>query len=267
MTRFSFMVIDTAAVLTDEEAARACFELVSSCGYAGIELNITGAVLAQQDLLASLVEAHDLPIASFLTGTAYAEGLCLCSPDEAARQGAVQRLIDYLDLAARFDAILVVGLLQGLARDEPDPEKAHDRIVASLREVTTVAEGRGVDLVMEPVNHLQVGFNNSVGEVRQLVSDVGSAALKPMVDTIHMNIEDRSITEPIRDCGADLRHVHLCESNGGPFGSGHIDFGSVLETLYAIDYDGFASVKVYRKSTLAAAARSSIGFLRQLSHA
>ena len=265
MTRFSFMVIDTATVLADEATTRGCFELIGSCGYAGIELNITRPVLEQQDLLASLAAAHELAIPSFLTGTAYAEGLCLCSPDEAARHGAVQRLIEYLDLAARFDAILVVGLLQGLARDEPDTATAHDRIVTCLREVTTIAADRGVDLVMEPVNHLQVGFNNSVAEVRQLVSDVGSAALKPMVDTIHMNIEDQSITEPIRDCGADLRHVHLCESNGGPFGSGHIDFGAVLDTLDEIGYDGFASAKVYRKSTLDAAARSSIEFLRQLS--
>ena len=265
MTRFSFMVIDTATVLADEATSRRCFELVSSCGYAGIELNITRPVLEQQDLLTSLAAAHELAIPSFLTGTAYAEGLCLCSPNASVRGAAVQRLIENLDLAARFDAILVVGLLQGLTSDEPDADAAHDRIVACLREVTAVAETRGVDLVMEPVNHLQVGFNNSVVEVRQLVSDVGSPALKPMVDTIHMNIEDESLTQPIRDCGADLRHVHLCESNGGPFGSGHIDFGAVLDTLDEIGYDGFASAKVYRKSTLDAAARSSIEFLRQLS--
>lgn len=264
MTKFSYMVIDTPTVFADEASARGCFELVKSCGYEGLELNISSAILEKQDLLTSLVEEHDLPIPSFLTGAVYSQGLCLSSPDEASRQGAIERLIKYLDLGERFDAILVVGLLQGLTRDEPDTATALSRIVASMKEVTSEAEKRGVQLVMEPVNHLQVGFNNSVSEVRQLVRDVGSPALKPMVDTIHMNIEDPSITQPIFDCGDNLAHVHLCESNGGPFGSGHIDFGSVLDALNKIGYDGFASVKVYRKASMAEAASSSIELLRQL---
>ena len=85
-----------------------------------------------------------------------------------------------------------------------------------------------------------------------------------MVDTIHMNIEDPSLTQPVRDCGPDLRHVHLCESNGGPFGSGSIDFASVLRVLDEIGYDRFASVKIYRNATHREAARSSIEHLRRL---
>lgn len=264
MTKYSYMVIDTPTVFADAASARNCFELVKSCGYEGLELNISSAILEKRDLLASLVEENELPIPSFLTGAVYAEGLCLSSPDETSRRGAIECLIGYLDLAERFDAILVVGLLQGLTRDEPDMETGLSRIVASMVEVTAAAEPRGVQLVMEPVNHLQVGFNNSVAEVRQLVQDVGSPALKPMVDTIHMNIEDQSITQPIFDCGPDLRHVHLCESNGGPFGSGHIDFASVLEALDKIGYDGFASVKIYRNASMETAVRSSIQFLRQV---
>jgi len=73
--------------------------------------------------------------------------------------------------------------------------------------------------------------------------------VKPMVDTLHINIEETSLTQPIYDCGGALRHVHLCESNGGVFGSGSIDFGAVLRVLDDIGYAGFASVKVYRRAT------------------
>jgi len=118
--------------------------------------------------------------------------------------------------------------------------------------------------VVEPVNHLQVGFNNGVSEVRQLIRIVNSPALKPMVDTIHMNIEERSLIQPILDCGSELRHVHLCESNGSLFGTGHIDFAAVLKALDVISYAGFASVKVYRGATLEEAARSSMDYLRRL---
>ena len=77
-------------------------------------------------------------------------------------------------------------------------------------------------------------------------------------------IEDTSLTQPIHDCGQDLRHVHLCESNGGPFGSGHIDFGSVLRALEEIDYGAFASVKIYRKATMEGAIAPSIRYLQNL---
>ena len=35
-----------------------------------------------------------------------------------------------------------------------------------------------------------------------------------MLDTIHLNIEERSILEAIRVHGRRIRHFHLCESNG-----------------------------------------------------
>ena len=155
-------------------------------------------------------------------------------------------------------------LLQGFRSDEPDEDVANARIADGLRAVARAATAKGVDMVVEPVNHLQVGFHNSVAEVRALCARVGSPALRPMVDTIHMNIEDPSLTQPIVDCGADLRHVHLCESNGALFGTGHIDFAAVLDTLEQIDYDGFASIKVYRKTTHRAAVPHCIDYLRQL---
>jgi D-psicose/D-tagatose/L-ribulose 3-epimerase len=117
------------------------------------------------------------------------------------------------------------------------------------------------------VNHLQVGFNNTVAEVQSLIAAIGSPAVRPMVDTIHLNIEERSLTDPILNCGKSLRHVHLCESNGGPFGTGHIDFMGVGRALKQIGYTGFASVKVYRQSDLETAARESIDYLRRVGFA
>ena len=48
------------------------------------------------------------------------------------------------------------------------------------------------------------------------------------------------------------------------FGGGHIDFAAVLQALDTIGYEGFATVKVYRKAALKEAARSSIEYLHNL---
>ena len=259
--QYSYMVIDFADLGGDFAAG---LDFIRDCGYEGVELNLTPAVLGQLDAIERAVEACGLVVPSLLTGAAYAEGLCLSVADPTRRAGAVARLREYLPIAQRFNAILVVGLLQGLRADEPDAEVANERIAAGLREVGLAAQDAGVDLVVEPINHLQVGFNNSVGEVRALIERIGVPAFRPMVDTIHMNIEEKSLTQPIFDCGDALRHVHLCESNGGVLGSGHLDFKAVLAALDAIGYAGFASVKVYRQASLREAAPASLAYLRGL---
>src|SRR4051794_30692362 len=87
--------------------------------------------------------------------------------------------------AMEFGALLVVGLLQGQRRDEPDPDLANRRIVDGLKVVAESARVKGVDVVIEPVNHLQAGFNNSVAEVLALIDPIGVPSVRPMVDTIH----------------------------------------------------------------------------------
>jgi D-psicose/D-tagatose/L-ribulose 3-epimerase len=84
-----------------------------------------------------------------------------------------------------------------------------------------------------------------------------------MLDTIHLNIEERSVLGAIRAHARRIRHFHLCESNGGPFGTGNLDFRGVLQALDEAGYSHFASVKVYRKAGWEEAARSAIAFLRE----
>ncbi len=264
MIRYSYIVINPLASFASNGEIQSTLAILKACGYEGVEFNLTQPQGVGLDRLEGWVADAGLVIASFLTGEAYREGLCLSSPDGEIRRRTVRRLIGYLSVARRFNAVLVVGLLQGLRSDEPDESLAQDRIVDGLREVAAAAEEMAVEVEVEPVNHLQVGFNNSVSEVRRLIETVGSPALGPMVDTIHMNIEERSLTQPILDCGPDLRHVHLCESNASLFGSGHIDFAAVIGALDEIDYDRFASVKVYRGAGLEEAARSSMEVLRKL---
>ena len=264
MIHYSFMVIPPLPALGDDSLIQQIFDSIKACGYSGIELSLTPAVYDHFDRLERWLDERELVVPSFMTGDAYGEGLCLSSPDAEVRRRTVARLIEYLDAAERFNAILVIGLLQGLLSDEPDQAVANLRIAECLREVGEAAAPRGIDLVIEPVNHLQVGFNNSVAEVVALEEKIGSPAWKLMVDTVHMNIEDTSLTQPIYDNAAVLRHVHLCESNGSTCGTGNIDFRAVIKALDGISYDHFASIKVYRKAGMSDSIPHSIEYLRSL---
>jgi sugar phosphate isomerase/epimerase len=260
--KLSFLMCEPVPQL-DELARR--MERLAALGYQGVELSAKYPPDYQPEDILPLCERFRLPVVSMLSGWSYGnEGLCLASPQESVRARAVERLGGYVDYASRLRAVLVVGLMQGLRSDEPRGDVAADRIAACLRTVAASAERAPTTVVIEPVNHLQVGFHHTAQAVSALVERIGSPALGYMLDTIHMNIEERSMLDTIAAHGARIRHFHLCESNGGSLGSGNIDFAAALAALRATGYRHYVSVKIYRELTWDEAARGAIAFLRRL---
>jgi sugar phosphate isomerase/epimerase len=259
--KISYLLYDPVPQLAELDRR---MQRLAEVGYQGVELVATHPLGYPVEEVAALAAKHRLPVVSLLSGWSYAhEGLCLSSPDAGVRGRAVERLGDYVRHAARLGAVVVVGLMQGLRSDEPDEAAANGRIAECLRQVARVAEGCGVAVVLEPVNHLQVGFNHTAAEAAALVGRVGSPAVGYMLDTVHMNIEERSLLDTVRDHGARIRHFHLCETNGGPYGTGGLDFAAVLAALREAGYAHWVSVKVYRKAGWDEAARSAAEFLRR----
>ena len=59
-----------------------------------------------------------------------------------------------------------------------------------------------------------------------------------MLDTFHMNIEERSLGDAIRAVGKRLRHLHLCENDRGAPGTGHVPWAEVAGACRDIGFDG-----------------------------
>lgn len=261
--RVSFLCYEPVPDFTELERR---FQLAAELGYRGIELVATYPLGYEIEQVAGLSAKYNVPVVSLLSGWSYAnEGFCLSSPNASIRGRAVERLRDYLGWAARLNAVVVVGLMQGLRGDEPDEKIANDRITDCLKRVAVWADELGASIVLEPVNHQQVGFNNTAADAAAMAERAGSPFVGYMLDTIHMNIEERSVIDTIRVFGGSARHFHLCETNGGPFGSGGLDFRAALAALVESGYDRFVSVKVYRKiESWQAAARGSAAFLKKI---
>ena len=114
-----------------------------------------------------------------------------------------------------------------------------------MKETSNYAEQKNVTVVIEPCNKMEVGFNNNVVEVIKTINMVGSDNLRTMVDTYHANIEEKSVSESIRQCKSYLKHIHLSETNRGDFGTGHLDFVDVFCTLSQIGFEGYCAIGVY----------------------
>jgi len=66
-----------------------------------------------------------------------------------------------------------------------------------------------------------------------------------MIDTFHMNIEERDMIAPIARITDILAHVHLSETNRDVLGTGHWDTSEFFGALESVGYSGFCAVGVY----------------------
>jgi 5-keto-L-gluconate epimerase len=215
-------------------------------GYDAVELQIADPAEFDEERFRRLSRLHGLPMCAFQTGRSYAaRGNCLASRDGAVRARTVALLKSFVDRAARWDAVVVFGSLQGRLADEPDRAAGSARIREAVADVARHAADRRAIVAFEPVNHLEVGFHNTIAEAAELVRSVGSPGLRMMIDTFHMNIEERDMFSPLEGIADILAHVHLSETNRDVLGAGHWSTTAFLAELARVGYRGHCSVGVY----------------------
>lgn len=238
--------------------------VLADAGFDGVELGLGDPADVDVERLEVELARRELRLCGIGTGAAYLrDGLCLSSPDAAVRHGAVDRLRAHIDLAARFGAIVVIGLLLGLKSDEPDRDVANTRAAGVLLRVAENAERRRVQLVLEPVNRFEAGHNHTAAEVLELIDRVGSPALTIMLDTFHINIEESSLDGPVRLAANRLGHVHVFENHRGLFGTGHVDLGLILRATLDVGYGGYWVLGDFSGNPLRVRAAAAMDFLRR----
>lgn len=215
---------------------------LAALGFDGVELAIRDPSLVRSDELVDMIERHALAVPAISTGQAYAEeGLCLTSASPEVRRAARARLISHFPLASRLDAVVIVGLIGTSTLDGQSVEQATSHLVAGLREACSAAREHGVRLALEPVNRYESALVRTVGSALDVVESVEAQNFGLLLDTFHMNIEEPSITQSIRACGARIFHFHVADSNRMYPGAGHLDFATILDELRATGYEGFVS--------------------------
>lgn len=243
--KFSYVLPDpnTYQNWCEFEADLACMK---SAGYDAVELQIAEPAIFDEDRIHQSLDCIGYTMCTFQTGSTYASrGNCLCVPDEAVRRRTIDLLKSFVDLASRWNAIIVFGSLQGRLSDEPNRQKGEMRIRKAIQEVGEYAASKSAIIAFEPVNHLEVGFHNTIAEVKQLATELNIPSVKIMVDTFHMNIEESDMLAPLAEIQNLLVHVHLSETNRDAIGTGHWPTVNFLAQLAKLKYDGYCSVGVY----------------------
>ena len=105
-------------------------------------------------------------------------------------------------------------------------------------------------IAFEPVNHLEVGFHNTIAEAADLVRSLNLPSVRLMIDTFHINIEEKDVLAPLTGIRNLLVHVHLSETNRDMLGMGHWPTTAFFARLADIGFEGHCSVGVYHSRKL-----------------
>jgi len=167
----------------------------------------------------------------------------LIHPDKAIRDNGMAYVRGAIEAAHTLGATNLVGPLYstvGRTWQQTEEERAHDLdlLVENLCELAKYAGEHNVVLCVEPLNRFETSFINLAEQVIEVVDRVDHPSCQIMLDTFHMNIEEKSSGDAIRAAGKRLKHLHSCENDRGAPGSGHVAWQEVAQALKAIHYDG-----------------------------
>jgi D-psicose/D-tagatose/L-ribulose 3-epimerase len=205
-----------------------------------LELCIEDTTVVTGEAVRAAADGIDI---QFSVCGAFGEDRDLSHEDPRIRRQGMDYLEFLIDLAATIGAPNVVGPMYsavGKARMLSADEREQQRrwAVESIIEAADYAGERGVRLAVEPLNRFETDLVNTAEQALELCDRVGRDNVGVLLDTFHMNIEEKSVGDAIRLAGDRLFHVHSCENDRGTPGTGHVPWPEVFQALHDIGYGG-----------------------------
>lgn len=116
--------------------------------------------------------------------------------------------------------------------------------VESLRAMSDHAETRGMKLVFEATNHLEMGkFVNTASNHKRVIELTGRDNIGIQLDFFHVNLEELGSYEAVMDAQPYLWHGHFRDSNSLTPGYGKTDWNAVMRALIKTGYAGYCTIE------------------------
>ncbi len=116
--------------------------------------------------------------------------------------------------------------------------------VEALRQMSHYGKEKGVSLVFEATNHLEMGkFVNTVANHKLIIEKSGADNIGIQIDWFHANFEELNPYEAVMDAGNLLWHMHFRDSNSLTPGYGSVDFKAVIRAIKKLNYKGYCTIE------------------------
>ena len=265
-------------VLRELDFAAQC-ALAKALGYDGLEIapfTLSGSPhrlpAVRRAELRRIAQDHGIAITGLHYLLLAPEGLSITSPDGAVRTRTIEVMRALIELCADLGGKVLV---HGSPKQRTiAPGQRRDDALAHAKECFAAIAGyagqAGVTYCIEPLAPPEAELINTVEEAAAMVDEIGSPAVRTMIDTCAAGRSERSpvpeLIERWLPTGR-IAHIHLNDPNRRAPGQGDLRFGPILAALEGQRYGGICSVEpfVYEPDgpTCAARAIGYIGGLRE----
>lgn len=241
-----------------DDVAAGC-KAAAELGFDAVELFAPSPDAINALPLKDLLSDNGLKLAAVGTGAGMVKhGLHLCDPDESRREKARDFIRGIIDAGAPHGAPAIIGSMQGKWDATTDKEQALGYLRDSLNVLADHATEVGLPLIYEPLNRYETNLATTMKEGVELIAPLSTDNVVLLADLFHMNIEEASIADGLRDGGKHIGHVHFVDSNRQAAGRGHMDYPPIVEALREIGYDGYACAEAFPIPDSHEAARQTI---------
>jgi len=231
-----------------------------------VEISLREPDLVNVDWIADKLNEYNLRFSAIATGQSYLhDQLSFFTNNLDVAMLAVRRTQRFIEFAERFGAYVIIGGIRGkLTGNDEDNRQQRTIGIESIRQCATYALDHGVTLLLEPINRYETNLVNSADDGLEMLAEISCPNIKLLLDTFHMNIEERDIPTSIEMVGEKLGYIHFADSNRWAPGQGHIPFPNILKSLRKIGYTGYISVEILPLPDEETATKMAGEYLNQL---
>ena len=213
-------------------------------GFDGVQLSLLGMDDATTDRLRRRAAELSLEL-TCTTGLAPHEDVT--SDDGSVRAAGLEALRRALRSVHALGATQLAGVIYapwGVRRMEARAER-WARAVEALRTVAPEAADLGIGLGIEAINRYETDLVTTAAQATRMALDVAHPSVGVLLDTYHLNIEEKDVAGALEATGRHLQHLHVVENDRGVPGSGHVPWDDVVTGVRAAGFDGWATLEMF----------------------
>jgi len=220
-------------------------EHAKTLGFSAFEISLVNLAGIDPACIRQRAEAAGIEVVG---GIGLPQDKALATADQALREQTIAYLKAAVEAARAMGARLFIGMMYAtpgkFSGQPPTPDEIR-WITDGLAELAQFARRRDITLAIEPVNRYETYLLNTAAQAQAIVDAIAEPNVGLLLDTYHMNIEERGIPDTIRRHAQSLRHLHLNESDRGMLGGGNVDWAGLFATLKETRYQGIGSIETF----------------------
>ena len=227
---------------TDDTAP--LFERAAAIGFDGVEVSLLGIGPDKAPALRRAAAQAGVSL-TCSTGLGPSEDPTSEDPEiRAASRAALDRAIN---VAAELGSTSLAGVVAapwGVFDPHRKPERAR-QAAETLGLMQPLLEDTGVTLGIEAINRFETDLTCTAEEAVAIAEASGAENVGVLLDTFHMNIEEKDPPAALRSSGSKLVHFHVSDCDRGVPGRARYDFRADAQALKDIGYRGWIVAEMF----------------------